>query len=87
VTAIPAKSGIFSSSDSPMAPPRNSARSVAIAATSLTAHIVHTSGGGNHSRDSSARLRPVTMPSFADSAWNSIATRLASSTIHNSPYP
>ena len=42
-------------------------------------------GGGNHSRDSSARLRPVTMPSFADSAWNSIATRLASSTIHNSP--
>ena len=35
-------------------------------------------------RHSVARLRPVTMPSRAESAWNSMATRLASSTTHNS---
>ena len=38
VTPMPAMRGICSSSDSPIAPPRNSARSVAIAATSLTIH-------------------------------------------------
>ncbi len=44
VTAMPAISGIRNSSDKPMAPPRNSARSVAIAAISLTTHIAQTTG-------------------------------------------
>ena len=35
------------SSDRPMAPPRNSARSVAIAAISLTPHMAWTTGRGN----------------------------------------
>ena len=67
-----------------MAAPRNSARSVAIAATSLTIQSAQTTGFGKCSRHNSARLRPVTMPSLADSAWNSIAVRLASSTTHSS---
>ena len=67
VTAIPANSGMRNSNDRPMAPPRNSARSVAIAAISLTIHMSHTSGAGRVSRHSSARLRPVAMPSFAES--------------------
>src|SRR5665811_1209718 len=37
VTTIPARRGIWNSKESPMAPPRNSARSVAMAATSLIA--------------------------------------------------
>ncbi len=73
------------SSDSPMAPPRNSARSVAMAAISLITHIAHTTGLGKRSRHISARLRPVTMPSFADSAWNNIAIRLASRTTQSRP--
>ncbi len=55
-------------SDRPIAPPRNSARSVAIAATSLTIHKAQTTGLEKWSRHNSARLRPVTMPSLADSA-------------------
>ncbi len=43
-----------------------------------------TSGFGKASRQSSARLRPVTMPSLADIAWNSIATSEDSSTTHSS---
>ena len=81
---MPAISGICSSSERPMAPPRNSARSVAIAATSLTIHRAHTTGFGKFSRHNSARLRPVTMPSLADSDWNSIAAMLAASTTHSS---
>ncbi len=46
VTAMPAMSGICSSNDRPMAPPRNSARSVAMAAISLTTHIAQTTGCG-----------------------------------------
>jgi hypothetical protein len=46
VIIIPGGSGILHSNDSPIAPPRNSARSVAIAAISLTIHIAHTTGCG-----------------------------------------
>ena len=81
---IPRISGRLNSSARPMAPPRNSARSVAIAATSLTAHMAQTTGRGNWSRHSSARLRPVTIPSRAESAWNSMAMPFAISTTHNS---
>ena len=72
-------------SESPMAPPRNSARSVAMAATSLTIHIAQTTGRGNWSRHISAKFRPVTMPSLADRAWNNIAIKLASSTTQSRP--
>ena len=65
---MPTISGNPKSSDKPIAPPRNSARSVAIAATSLIAHMTQTSGRGRLSRLSSARFFPVTIPSRADSA-------------------
>ena len=68
-----------------MAPPRNSARSVAMAATSLTIHIAQTTGQGNSSRHISAKFRPVTMPSLADRAWNNIAIKLASNTTQSRP--
>ena len=54
-----------------------------MAAISLTTHIAMTTGLEKWSRHISARLRPVTMPSLADSAWNSMAIRLASSTTHS----
>ena len=46
VTPMPAMSGICSKSERPIAPPRNSARSVAIAATSLTIQSAQTTGFG-----------------------------------------
>ena len=49
----------------------------AIATTSATPHMPHTSGRGNCSRHTSARLRPVAMPSLAESDWMSIAIRFA----------
>ena len=55
-----------------------------MAAISLTIHIAIATGRENRSRHSSARFLPVTMPSLADSAWNSMAIRLASSTTHSS---
>ena len=55
-----------------------------MAAISTTIHIAMTTGCGNWSRDISARLRPVTMPSLADSPWNSMAIRFASSATHSS---
>ncbi len=47
----------------------------------------NTSGRGSRSRHSAARLRPVAMPSLADSAWNSIAITLATTTTHSSVVP
>ena len=63
---MPAISGMLNNSASPMAPPRNSARSVAIAAISLTSHMPITTGRGKCRPHNSARLRPVTMPNLAD---------------------
>ena len=48
-----------------------------MAATSLTTHIAIDDRLGKLLAAHSARLRPVTMPSLADSAWNSMAIRLA----------
>ena len=62
----------------------DSARSVAIAATSLPSHIVITTGRGKCARHNAGRLWPVTMPSRADSAWNSIAIMFDRSTTHSS---
>ena len=47
VTPMPAISGILNNSARPIAPPKNSARSVAMAAISLTTHIAQTTGLGN----------------------------------------
>ncbi len=87
VRPIAASKGRWNSRANPIAPPRNSARSVAIAATSLTSHMTSTIRRGKCVRHSSARLRPVTMPILALIAWNSMATALASRTTHSSPYP
>lgn len=85
--AMPQSSGMPVSSARPMAPPRNSAKSVAMAAISEASHMAQTSGRGKWSRLTSARLRPVAIPSRAASAWNSMATRLAASTTHSSAKP
>ena len=57
---------------------------MAIAAISLTPHIAHTSLRGKCIRHSEARLCPVTIPTRADSDWNSMATRFATTTTHSS---
>jgi len=57
---------------------------VAIAATSLTAHIASTTGREKESRQCSARFLPVTIPRRADNPWNSIAIRFASITTQSS---
>ena len=54
-----------------------------MATTSISTHISHTSGRGKCSRQSSARLRPVAMPSLADSDWISMAIRLLPTTTHS----
>ena len=84
---MPSSSGRCSSSDSPIAPPRNSARSVAIAAISETPHIASTAGRAKWMRQSAGRLSPVTSPTRADSSWNSIATALAASTHPDQRHP
>jgi len=55
-----------------------------MAAISLTIHMTILTGVENWSWHISARLRPVTMPSFADRAWNIMAIRFAISTTHSS---
>ncbi len=56
-----------------------------MAATSLMPQRVRRTGREVASRQCSARFLPVTIPSLAESAWNSIAVRLASSTTQSSP--
>ena len=61
----------------PIAAPRNSARSVAIAITSACTQRKNDVRRENCSRQTSGRLRCVAIPSFADSVWISIASRFA----------
>ena len=68
----------------PIAAPRNSATSVAIAITSACTHSPQLTQRGNRSRHSSGRLRSVQMPSLADRYCTSIAIRLAASATHSS---
>jgi len=68
--------GIPNSRWNPNAAPRNSARSVAMATSSMRTHMMSTTGPGNRSRQASARLSPVAMPSLAESACTSMAERL-----------
>ena len=56
-----------------------------MAAISLTPHMTSTAGRGKWRRQSCARFCPVTMPSLALIAWNSMANALASSTTQSSP--
>ena len=58
--------------------------SVDIAITSAWSHSARLAGRRKRSRHSSGRLRPVTIPSFAERYWTSIAIRLAASTTHSS---
>ena len=59
----------------PIAAPRNSARSVAIAITSAWIQSRIDVRREKRSRQTSGRLRPVAIPSFAESVWISIAIR------------
>jgi hypothetical protein len=74
------KSGTWKRRLRPRAAPRNSAMSVDIEITSACTHRPLLTHRGYCSRQSSGRLRPVTMPSFADRYWMSIAMRFAAST-------
>jgi hypothetical protein len=68
----------------PRAAPTISARSQAIATTSACSQRPTEVRREKRSRQSSARFLPVAMPSFADCAWTSIATRFAASTTQSS---
>ncbi len=68
----------------PSAAPTTSATSVAIATSSACSQRLIEVRREKVSRHSSARLRPVAMPSFADCVWTSIATRFAASTTQSS---
>ena len=59
-----------------MAPPRTSARSVAMATSSACTHSPRVTGFGKWSRHSSGRLFPVAMPALAERYWMSMAIRL-----------
>ena len=59
----------------PIAAPRNSARSVAIAITSACTQSANDVRREYCSRQTSGRFRRVAIPSFADSVWISIAIR------------
>ena len=69
------KSAIPNSRWRPSAAPRNSARSVAIAITSACTQRPTEVLFEKLSRQSSGRLRPVAIPTLADSVWISIAIR------------
>ena len=69
---------------SPIAAPRNSARSVAIAITSACSQSPMVTRCGSSSRQTSARLRPVATPSFAERPCTSIAMMLDATTTHTS---
>ena len=55
-----------------------------MATSSITTHMTRTIQGGRPSRHSSAKLRPVAMPSLADSVCSSMAMRLLATTTHSS---
>ena len=69
------KSAIPKSRWKPRAAPRNSARSVAIAISSACTQSPREVRREYWSRQTSGRLRPVAMPSLAESVWISIAIR------------
>jgi hypothetical protein len=77
-------SGIPNRRFRPIAAPRNSATSVAIAIASAWIHIPIVAQRGKCARHCSGSDLPVTAPSFADRYWTSIAIRLAASTTHRS---
>ncbi len=68
----------------PMAAPRTSATSVAMAANSEISHSPKTTGREKWSRHTSARFLPVAMPSLAESVWMSMAIKLLATTTHSS---
>ncbi len=77
-----AKSGTPKRRFSAIAAPTNSARSVAMAMSSACTHKPKLTLRGKRSRQSSGRLRPVAMPTFAERYWMSIAMRFAARITH-----
>ena len=75
--------GMCSSRLSPIAAPRNSARSVAMAVTSCVIHSVMQTPREKRTRHISARFLPVAIPSFAESPCKSMAIRLAIRITHS----
>lgn len=84
VIAAAGSSGMPNSRFKAIAPPMNSARSVAMATSSPWAHSIQVSGRGRCVRHSVGRSWPVAMPSLADSAWTNMASRLAAAITHSS---
>ena len=82
--AAPQPSGIPKSRERPSAAPSTSARSVAIAITSAWIQRPNETRLGRSSRQTSARFRPVAMPSLAESVCTSIAIRFEASTAQSS---
>ena len=78
------QSGMPNSRLKPSAAPRNSARSVAMATSSISTHMIHTTGAGNARGTARPGSAPVAMPSLADSVWISMAIRLLATTTHSS---
>ena len=68
----------------PIAAPRNSARSVAIAIASAWSQSRTDVRREKWSRQTSGRFRPVAIPSFADSVWITIAIRFEATTTQSS---
>ena len=68
----------------PIAAPRNSARSVAIAITSAWIQSRIEVRREKCSRQTSGRFWPVAIPSLAESVWITIAIRLAATTTQSS---
>ena len=85
VMTPPQMSGTPNSRFSATAPPITSARSVAIATSSACSQYARRAHGLRMRPPStSGRLRPVTMPSFAERYWMSQAMTLPSTTTHTS---
>ena len=85
VMTPPHSSGMSNSRFSATAPPITSAMSVAIATSSACSQYARRAHGLRMRRPSvSGRLRPVTIPSFADRYWMSHAMMLPSTTTQTS---
>ena len=87
VSSAAGKSAIPNNRWKPRAAPRNSARSVAIAISSAWTQRPIDVRLEKRSRQTSGRLRPVAIPSLAESVWISIAIRFAATITQQSVYP
>ena len=68
----------------PSAAPMNSARSVAMATSSITTHIPQTTGAGKVAAAEFGQVAAGGDPQLGGQAWISIAIRLLATTTHSS---